>query len=89
MMMTYTKYLNRRLYEPGNARHVTVEDLAREVQSGNTVQVLTYPDRRDVTREVLMDALVQLEQKDEKIMDVPYLLDAIRQHSPEIVENRQ
>jgi polyhydroxyalkanoate synthesis repressor PhaR len=56
------KYGNRRLYDTRQSRYITLEDLAGIVQAGAMVQVVDSTTSKDLTRQVLMQVL--LEQQD-------------------------
>jgi polyhydroxyalkanoate synthesis repressor PhaR len=56
------KYGNRRLYDTRQSKYITLEDLAGIVQAGATVQVIDSTTSKDLTRQVLMQVL--LEQQD-------------------------
>ncbi|MCZ6885089.1 MAG: hypothetical protein O7E53_01850, partial [Alphaproteobacteria bacterium] len=47
------KYANRRLYDTGRSRYVTLDDVARMVSEGTAVRVLTAGKGTDITRRVL------------------------------------
>jgi polyhydroxyalkanoate synthesis repressor PhaR len=63
------RYENRKLYDPGSRRYVTLEDLARRVGAGEELQVLDQKSGEDITTQVL--AQVVLEGIRERTASVP------------------
>ena len=53
------KYGNRRLYDTRQSRYITLEDLAGIVKAGATVQVIDSTTSKDLTRQVLMQVLLE------------------------------
>lgn len=56
------KYGNRRLYDTRQSKYITLEDLARIVQSGATVQVIDSTTSKDLTRQVLMQVILEQQE---------------------------
>ena len=48
------KYANRRLYDTGASRHVTLEDLRHLIVSGEKIKVVDDKSGDDLTRSVLL-----------------------------------
>lgn len=63
------RYENRKLYDPGARRYVTLEDLAAMVSAGDEVQVLDQKTGEDLTNLVL--AQVVLEGVKERTAQIP------------------
>lgn len=55
------KYENRRLYDTEASRYVNLEDLAAMVHRGEDVSVVDAKSGRDLTREVLLQIVVELQ----------------------------
>lgn len=55
--MDLRKYGNRRLYDPGLNRYITLTDVLGYVQRGNPVRVLEHKTDRDITAAILFDVL--------------------------------
>jgi polyhydroxyalkanoate synthesis repressor PhaR len=53
------KYGNRRLYDTRQSKYITLEDLAAIVQAGATVQVIDSTTSKDLTRQVLMQVILE------------------------------
>ncbi len=59
------KYANRRLYDTGRSRYVTLDDVARMVGEGTRVRVLTAgKGATDITRQVLAQIVFESESTD-------------------------
>jgi polyhydroxyalkanoate synthesis repressor PhaR len=56
------KYSNRRLYDTGASRHVTLEDLRQLVVSGERIKVVDDKTGEDLTRSVLLQIIAEQEQ---------------------------
>jgi len=56
------KYGNRRLYDTRQSRYITLEDLAGIVQSGASVQVIDSTTSKDLTRQVLMQVILEQQE---------------------------
>lgn len=59
----YVKYANRRIYDRKERRYVTLEDIQRELEAGQTFKISAHPNEIDITREVLLDVFYQKEQR--------------------------
>lgn len=80
MQKTYTKYPNRKLYNREESVYTTLRELVEDVQLGFTPTVVCSRTKRDVTAEVLTQALIarggQLPR-----FGVPDLISFIRQNA--------
>lgn len=56
------KYGNRRLYDTRQSKYITLDDLAGIVQAGATVQVVDSTTARDLTRQVLMQVILEKQE---------------------------
>jgi polyhydroxyalkanoate synthesis repressor PhaR len=56
------KYANRRLYDTGASRHVTLEDLRHLIVSGEKIKVIDDKSGEDLTRSVLLQIIAEQEQ---------------------------
>lgn len=56
------KYANRRLYDTGASRHVTLEDLRQLIVSGEKIKVVDDKSGDDLTRSVLLQIIAEQEQ---------------------------
>jgi polyhydroxyalkanoate synthesis repressor PhaR len=56
------KYSNRRLYDTGASRHVTLDDLRQLVVQGEKIKVVDDKSGDDLTRSVLLQIIAEQEQ---------------------------
>jgi polyhydroxyalkanoate synthesis repressor PhaR len=56
------KYSNRRLYDTGGSRHVTLEDLRQLILAGEKIKVVDDKSGEDLTRAVLLQIITEQEQ---------------------------
>jgi polyhydroxyalkanoate synthesis repressor PhaR len=56
------KYSNRRLYDTGGSRHVTLDDLRQLVIQGEKLKVVDDKSGEDLTRSVLLQIIAEQEQ---------------------------
>ena len=56
------KYANRRLYDTGASRHVTLDDLRQLVVAGEKIKVVDDKTGEDLTRSVLLQIIAEQEQ---------------------------
>ncbi len=61
-MAAIKKYENRRLYDTTGSRYVNLEDIARMVENGEDVVVTDVKSGRDLTREVLLQVVLESEE---------------------------
>ncbi|MEZ4468309.1 MAG: polyhydroxyalkanoate synthesis regulator DNA-binding domain-containing protein [bacterium] len=52
------RYANRRLYDTGHSRYITLEDLARDIAEGRRVKVEDAKTGEDLTQRTLMQVLL-------------------------------
>lgn len=52
------RYANRRLYDTGHSRYITLEDLARDIAGGRRVKVVDAQTGEDLTQRTLMQVLL-------------------------------
>jgi polyhydroxyalkanoate synthesis repressor PhaR len=70
------KYSNRRLYDTGASRHVTLEDLRQLIISGEKIKVVEDKTGEDLTRAVLLQIISEQEQFGSPVLS-PELLETI------------
>lgn len=56
------KYANRRLYDTGASRHVTLDDLRGLIVAGEKIKVVDDKSGEDLTRSVLLQIIAEQEQ---------------------------
>ena len=55
-----TRYGNRKLYDPSTRKYVTLDDLAAMIAAGDEVRVVERASRKDVTRVVFAQVILEL-----------------------------
>ena len=58
------KYSNRRLYDTGGSRHVTLDDLRQLIAGGEKIKVIDDKSGTDLTRSVLLQIIAEQERFD-------------------------
>ena len=76
------KYENRRLYDTSASRYVNLDDLVRMVRAGDDVRVEDAKTGRDLTREILLQILLEHPAAGE-LLPVPLLRRIIRSSGDE------
>jgi polyhydroxyalkanoate synthesis repressor PhaR len=67
------KYANRRLYNKGESKYVTLDDLATMVRDGVDFVVLDATSGDDITRSVLTQIIFEQESKGQSMLPVQFL----------------
>jgi polyhydroxyalkanoate synthesis repressor PhaR len=76
-IMVY-RHSSRRLYAPTQSRHVTFSDIRKWVLERTEFQVIEKATGWDITREILMRVLLELESPDPSTFSREFLLELIR-----------
>lgn len=71
------KYGNRRLYDTGDSRYITLDELASKIQGGTDVRVVDAKTGKDLTQGTLTQIIVEGRAVAE-LLPVPLLLQLIR-----------
>ncbi|MDB6452152.1 polyhydroxyalkanoate synthesis repressor PhaR [Falsirhodobacter sp. 20TX0035] len=77
------RYASRRLYNTETSDYVTLEDLARVIQSGRDLSVIDLKTGDDVTRQYLLQIIAEHEAKGKNVLPLGLLTDLIRSYSSE------
>ena len=72
------KYPNRRLYDTGVSRYVTIEDIRLLVRSGEKFRVVDAKTEEDITRNLLLQVILEQEDKGQPIFTTEILEQLIR-----------
>jgi polyhydroxyalkanoate synthesis repressor PhaR len=72
------KYANRRLYNTGESKYVTLDDLSQMVREGVDFIVLDAKAGDDITRSVLTQIIFEQESKGQSMLPVQFLRRLIR-----------
>lgn len=71
------RYGNRRLYNTETGTYVTYQDLIAIIRKGNDIQVIDSTTKADVTKSVLMQAILE-EDKNQSLLPLPFLFQILR-----------
>jgi polyhydroxyalkanoate synthesis repressor PhaR len=71
------KYGNRRLYDTGESRYITLEELSRKIQEGGDVRVVDAKTGEDLTQGTLTQIIVE-GRGAARMLPVPLLVQLIR-----------
>lgn len=71
------KYGNRRLYDTGESRYITLEELSRKVQEGTDVRVVDAKSGEDLTQGTLTQIIIE-GRGAARMLPVPLLMQLIR-----------
>jgi polyhydroxyalkanoate synthesis repressor PhaR len=74
------RYGNRRLYNTETKSYVTYQDLLQIIRAGHDIQVLDSATKADVTKAVLIQAILEEEKNDKNLLPLPFLFQLIRSH---------
>ncbi len=72
------RYPNRRLYDTGESRYVTLADLRRLVLERVDFTVIDHRSGQDVTRAMLLQVIAESEHEGDAIMSEDFLAQVIR-----------
>jgi polyhydroxyalkanoate synthesis repressor PhaR len=75
---TIRKYANRRLYDTADSRYVTLEDLRQLITKGEQFEVVDARDGADITRTILLQIIVEQEEKGQPLLSARLLEQLIR-----------
>lgn len=74
-MIYLKKYANRRLYDINRSCYITLVDLAKIVRQGNAIEVTDAKTGQDLTRSILVQIILEIEQDGHRMIPI----DALRQ----------
>lgn len=77
------RYGNRRLYNTETGSYVTYQDLIAIIRKGFDVQVIDSTSQSDVTKSVLMQAILE-EEKNQNLLPLPFLFQILRSREDSI-----
>lgn len=84
-MVVVKKYSNRRLYDTGDSRYITLEDLARKIRGGADVRVLDAKSGDDLTQATLTQIIIE-SRGAARLLPVPLLVQLIRMGDDALAE---
>jgi polyhydroxyalkanoate synthesis repressor PhaR len=79
------KYGNRRLYDTGQSKYITLEELAETVRRGSDVQVLDAKTGQDLTQPTLTQIILE-SRGAARLLPVPLLIQLIRMREDALAE---
>lgn len=72
------KYANRRLYDPSESRHLTLDEVRELVVAGDKVKVEDAKSGEDITRSILLQIIVEREEAGRPLLSAELLEQLIR-----------
>lgn len=72
------KYANRRLYDPSESRHLTLEEVRELIAAGERVRVEDAKTGEDLTRSILLQIIVEREEAGRPLLSAELLEQLIR-----------
>lgn len=72
------KYANRRLYDPSESRHLTLEEVRQLIVAGEKVRVEDAKTGEDLTRSILLQIIVEREEAGRPLLSAELLEQLIR-----------
>jgi len=72
------KYANRRLYDPSESRHLTLEEVRQAIVAGDKVRVEDAKTGEDLTRSILLQIIVEREEAGRPLLSAELLEQLIR-----------
>lgn len=72
------KYANRRLYDPSESRHLTLDEVRQLIVAGERVRVEDAKTGEDLTRSILLQIIVEREEAGRPLLSAELLEQLIR-----------
>lgn len=72
------KYSNRRLYNSVEKKYITIEEISELIKSGKDIQVIDTQTRKDITKLILIQTILENEKNKEDILPVSFLHNLIK-----------
>ncbi len=72
------RYGNRRLYNTETKSYVNYQDLIQIIRAGHDIQVIDSTSKADVTKAVLMHAILEEEKNQKNLLPLQFLFQLIR-----------
>ncbi len=72
------RYGNRRLYNTETGSYVTYQDLIGVIRSGHDIQVIDSTSQGDVTKSVLIQAILEEEKNQKNLLPLSFLFQILR-----------
>jgi polyhydroxyalkanoate synthesis repressor PhaR len=84
-IITVKKYGNRRLYDTGDSRYITLEELAEKIRKGADVQVQDAKTGHDLTQATLTQIIIE-SRGAAKLLPAAFLVQLIRMREDALAE---
>lgn len=84
-MLTVKKYANRRLYDSGTSRYITLDELTARIRDGEDVRVIDAGNGADITQATLAQIVVE-SRGAARLLPVPLLTQLIRMGDDALAE---
>jgi polyhydroxyalkanoate synthesis repressor PhaR len=84
-MTVVKKYSNRRLYDTGDSRYITLEELADKIRAGRDVRVVDAKTDEDLTQVTLAQIILE-SRGAARLLPVPLLTQLIRMNDDALAE---
>ncbi len=84
-MIVIKKYGNRRLYDTGDSRYITLEELAEKIKKGADVQVVDAKNGEDLTQATLTQIIIE-SRRAARLLPVSLLVQMIRMRDDALAE---
>lgn len=75
------RYASRRLYNTETSDYVTLEDIAKFIRAGRTVQIVDLKSGDDLTRQYLLQIIAEHESRGESVLPLGVLTDLVRSYT--------
>ena len=75
------RYASRRLYNTETSDYVTLDDIAGFIRDGREVQIIDLKSGDDLTRQYLLQIIVEHESRGENVLPVDVLTDLVRSYT--------
>lgn len=72
------KYANRRLYDPSESRHLTLEEVRQLIVAGDKIRVEDAKTGEDLTRSIMLQIIVEREEAGRPLLSAELLERLIR-----------
>ncbi len=79
------KYSNRRLYDTGESRYITLDELAAKIRTGQDVRVIDAKSNEDLTQATLAQIILE-SRRAARLLPVPLLTQLIRMGDDALAE---
>lgn len=72
------KYRNRRLFNSNDKKYLTLDDISRLIKEGRKIKVIETSNNNDITKQVLIQIILEHEKNYEEILPISFLFKLIK-----------